>query len=152
VNRFLAQARDTVEKIKTAELQDYFKDQCVDTVARKTVKIEEVAPQTAVIYPIILSDRLELLVSFAEGDTFATAAVTEQELGDTARALRASLQDLRSSRAQYLGLSKRLYDWVIGPIAGVLKSRNVQTLVFVPDGPLRTIPIGALYDGTRYLV
>lgn len=152
INQYLAQARDTVEKIKTAELQDYFKDQCIDSVGRKSVKIEAVAPQTAVVYPIILPDRLELLVSLADGDTFATSQVTEKDLTEAIRELRTALQDLNSPTGIYIGHAKRVYDWVIRPLENILKSKNVQTLVVVPDGPLRTVPLAALHDGSKFLI
>ena len=33
-----------------------------------------------------------------------------------------------------------------------LRQYQVQTLVIVPDGVLRLIPLGALYDGEHYLI
>ncbi|MFM6348123.1 MAG: CHAT domain-containing protein, partial [Dolichospermum sp.] len=42
--------------------------------------------------------------------------------------------------------------WIIRPLDGDLKSAKVKTLIFVMDGPLRAIPIGALNDGKQFLV
>ena len=33
-----------------------------------------------------------------------------------------------------------------------LRNSRIETLVVIPDGPLRTIPFAALYDGDRYLI
>jgi len=33
-----------------------------------------------------------------------------------------------------------------------LSETDIDTLVFVPDGPLRTIPLAALHDGENYLI
>ena len=33
-----------------------------------------------------------------------------------------------------------------------MAGQDIATLVFVPDGPLRSIPLAALHDGERYLV
>src|SRR5262249_44060702 len=63
----LVEARETVELFKVAELRDYFRDDCVDTALSKVTKLD-VASQTAVIvYPILLPDRVELLVSLPSG-------------------------------------------------------------------------------------
>jgi CHAT domain-containing protein len=52
----------------------------------------------------------------------------------------------------YKNLAARLYTWLIRPLEAALASASVQTLVFVPDGPLRTFPLAALYDGTQFLI
>ena len=39
-----------------------------------------------------------------------------------------------------------LYDWLIRPIEPLLREHEPNALVFVPDGPLRTIPFAALRD------
>ena len=51
-----------------------------------------------------------------------------------------------------LGPAKDLYDLLIGPIATDLKTQNVQTIVFVPDGALSLIPLAALHDGREFVV
>jgi CHAT domain-containing protein len=45
-----------------------------------------------------------------------------------------------------------LYEWLIRPFESQLVSRHVSTIVFVPDGLLRTIPIAALHDGKQFLI
>ncbi|MGB0911545.1 MAG: hypothetical protein ACPGYT_14375, partial [Nitrospirales bacterium] len=59
---FLTEARDTMEKFKAAELQDYFQDNCVQTAQSLSATLDTEAPTTAIIYPIMLKERLELLV------------------------------------------------------------------------------------------
>ena len=63
---YLIEARDTVELFKAAELRDYFRDDCVDTALSKVTKLDVVGNTTAIIYPILLADRTELLVGWAE--------------------------------------------------------------------------------------
>ena len=48
--------------------------------------------------------------------------------------------------------AQRLYQWLIQPIEAELNAANVQTLVFIPDGILRTIPMAALHDGKQFLI
>ena len=137
----LVEARDTVEDLKAAELRDYFHDECVDA-QRKAAP--DVIPETVVIYPIILSDRTELIVSLPEGIRSFVVPASSRELIAEVGLLRGYLEK-RTTR-EYRRPAARLYDWLIRPIEGALASSQVRTLVFVPGGVLRTIPMAALYD------
>jgi CHAT domain-containing protein len=53
---------------------------------------------------------------------------------------------------EYLPHAQQLYNWLIRPLEPVLTAVRVDTLVFVPDGPLRTIPMAALHDGQQFLI
>jgi CHAT domain-containing protein/Flp pilus assembly protein TadD len=147
--RLLVQVRDTVEMSRTAELQDYFRDDCVGK-ARSLRAAASIPSGTAVVYPIMLPDRLELLVDTGQELHRYAVAVGGAQLTNEVRAFRRTVQDRRSSN--YLPHAKQLYTWLIAPVQGELASRNIQTLVFVPDGPLRTIPIAALHDGQHFAI
>jgi CHAT domain-containing protein len=67
-----------------------------------------------------------------------------------ARRFRQALQDDAARR--YLQHAQRLYDWLIRPLEASLTSLNIDTLVFVPDGALRMIPMAALHDGQQFLI
>jgi CHAT domain-containing protein len=58
----------------------------------------------------------------------------------------------RRTTRQYLRHSRQLYDWLIRPLEAELAEAKIDSLVFVPDGALRTIPMAALHDGRRFLV
>jgi CHAT domain-containing protein len=62
-----------------------------------------------------------------------------------------SLVEKRTTR-QYLRPARQLYDWVLRPLQDELERAGVSTLVFVPDGSLRTIPLAALHDGQGYVL
>jgi CHAT domain-containing protein len=47
---------------------------------------------------------------------------------------------------------KELYDLIVGPFAAELQGAQAKTIMFYLDGPLRYIPMGALYDGEKFLV
>ena len=66
----LFQTRDTIEHFKAAELQDYFKDDCVAVNQARIQPIDHIAAQTAIIYPIIFQDRTDILMSL--GGTIKT--------------------------------------------------------------------------------
>ena len=146
----LVEARETVELFKAAELRDYFRDDCVDTTLAKVTKLDVVSQTAVVIYPILLSDRIELLVSLPSGLKSVVVPVRLEVVTREVRELRRKLEK-RTTR-EYLPHARRLYDWLIRPLEPELAQTKVETLVFVPDGALRTIPMAALHDGKQFLV
>lgn len=150
VREALLRARAVMERLKAAELEDYFKDDCVAALDARSRSIDRLAPHTAAIYPILTDERLELLVSVEDGIRRVTVPVTRERLSATVREFRALLE--KRATHQYREPARRLNDWLIKPLEGLLREHAVETLVFVPDGPLRTIPLAALHDGERFLV
>ncbi|MBI5315401.1 MAG: CHAT domain-containing protein [Nitrospirae bacterium] len=146
----LREARDTVELFKVAELQDYFQDDCVQAAKSQARGLEQVSKTAAVIYPIMLQDRLEILVSLPSGMVRKTVPVGAETLTEEIRAFRTFLEK-RSTR-QYLAHAKTLYGWLIQPIEPLWAGVGIDTLVIVPDGALRTIPLAALHDGKEFLI
>ncbi|MDR2460934.1 MAG: tetratricopeptide repeat protein [Deltaproteobacteria bacterium] len=49
-------------------------------------------------------------------------------------------------------MGKELYDLIIGPFAAELIGAKATTIMFYLDGPMRYIPMGALYDGEKFLI
>lgn len=147
---YLRRARDTIETYKAAELRDYFRDECVDALQARLTKLDTVSPTTAVIYPIVFPDRTELLVSLSTGLTRVSVPITAPVLTQEVRTFR-RLVEKRTTR-EYLPHAQKLYEWLIHPLESELIQQKVQTLVFVPDGVLRTIPFSALHDGTSFLI
>ncbi len=56
----LAQARDVIESLQLAELVNFFREDCL---IGTPIKIDQIDQQAAVIYPIVLRDRLEVVLS-----------------------------------------------------------------------------------------
>jgi CHAT domain-containing protein len=150
VEDLLRSARDAIESYKAAELRDYFRDACVDALQAKLTKLDTVSPTTAVIYPIVFQDRTELLVSFPTGLMRISVPVNAESLTQEVRAFR-RLVEKRTTR-EYLPHAQQLYDWLIRPLESELVRLKIQTLVLVPDGVLRTIPMSALHDGKAFLI
>ena len=146
----LVEARDTVELFKVAELRDYFGDECVDIALSKTTRLDLVSPTAAVIYPILLPDRTELLVSLPTGFKRFSLPLAADTLTRETRRFRSALEK-RTTR-EFLPWAQQLYRWLIAPLEPDLASQGIDTLVFVPDGPLRTISMAALHDGERFLI
>jgi CHAT domain-containing protein len=148
--QLLLEARDTVEKLKTVELEDYLCDECVNALRDRTRTVEAVDKHSAVIYLIPLPKRTEMLVGLSSGLKLFTVDVGAEELTAEARDFRHNLET--RTTYGYLAQSQQLYDWFIRPIRGLLKDNQINTLVFVPDGALRTIPFAALHDGEHFLI
>lgn len=143
----LGEARATMELFKSAELEEYFRDDCVTALQAKERPIDALLAQTAVVYPIALKDRLELLVTLEGRFLRRVVDVSRAELAREARLFR-TLVEKRTR--QYRRPGRKLYDWLVRPIAPELA--QMDTVVFIPGSPLRSIPFGALYDGERHLI
>jgi CHAT domain-containing protein/Tfp pilus assembly protein PilF len=150
VGPYLSEAREAVELFKAAELRDYFRDDCVDTALSKVTQLDVLAKSAVVIYPILLPDRIELLVSLPTGLKRVLVPVRVETLTQEVRQFRRRLEK-RTTR-EYLPHAQKLYEWLIRPLEADLASFPIDTLVFVPDGALRTIPMAALHDGKQFLV
>jgi len=146
----LYEARDTMEILKTAELENFFQDECAVRSETKGVKIERTPEKTALLYPISMPDSLILLVTMPDGIRHKLIRMKHKELRDAARRLRRGLQN-RTSRS-FIHQARKLYDCLIRPIEDWLSSQNIETLVVAPDGVLRLIPFSTLYDGKHFLI
>jgi len=147
---YLLAARDAVEAFKAAELRDYFKDGCVDAVRARLTTFDKLSPDTAVIYPIVFASRLELLVSLPSGFNRISVPVDADRVTSEVRDFRRRVEK-RTTR-EYLPHAQQLYDWLIRPVVADLQREHITTLIVVPDGPLRTIPMSALHDGESFLI
>jgi CHAT domain-containing protein len=146
----LIAARDVVERFKAAELEDYFQDDCVASLKARATAIDRLQPRTAALYPILLPDRAELLLSLEDGLRQITVPVDSATIIETAHRLRPQFEKRTTNR--YMADAQQLYDWLIRPIEAELTDRGVDTLVVVPDGPLRGIPFAGLHDGRQFLI
>lgn len=145
----LKQAREVIEKLQLAELDNFFREACLDA---KPEQIDQIDPQAAVIYPIILPDRLAVIVSLpGENLRYYATALPQNNVEKTLEQLLESLNPFFSSKER-LRLSQQVYDWLIRPAEVELTQNKVKTLVFVLDGLLRNLPMAALHDGKQYLL
>lgn len=149
----LAQARSVIESLQLAELDNFFREACLEV---KSVLIDKVVdqdnPTAAVIYPIILRDRLEVILKIPQQPLrHYTINVSQGKVEQTLEQLQQKLTEpdmIKDVKA----LSRQVYSWLIEPAEAELGQSGVETLVFVLDGSLRNIPMAALYDGNQYLV
>ncbi|MEO0645043.1 MAG: CHAT domain-containing protein [Cyanobacteria bacterium J06650_10] len=147
----LQQARSVMEALQVAELDNYFRTACLQSQQVSLEAVEQT--EAAIIYPIILPDRLEIVVSLPGHPLKQyTAPVTQHELTQTLTDWRQNLEKtFTTPEGKVLG--QRLYNWLMAPIQPDLSAANIKTLVFVLDGVLRNAPMSALYDeNEHYLI
>lgn len=145
-------ARNTIDSLQVAELDNFFRDACLDI---KPINLEQIIDQeTAIFYPIILADRLEVIVSIGNKVLHHHSVKIDQKKINsqidilTNNLSAETLQDLNSIQLSL----HNLYNDIIEPVKEKLVSFQVKNLVFVADGNLKNIPMSALFDGNKYLV
>ena len=143
----LDRARQVIESLQVAELDNFFRDACLDT---KPVEIEQLDPTAAIFYTIVIDNRLEVI-----------AAIPGQPLSHYSNdlppseieiAITSATSQISKPRRLNLQPLQQAYDWLIRPIEDELKANDIKTLVFIPDGILRNLPPATLHDGERYLI
>ena len=143
----LDRARQVIESLQVAELDNFFRDACLDT---KPVQIEQLDPNAAIFYTIVIANRLEVI-----------AAIPGQPLrhysndlppSEIEIAITSASNQISKPRRLNLEPLQQAYDWLIRPLEDELEANDIQTLVFIPDGILRNLPPATLHDGERYLI
>lgn len=141
----LRHVREAIEVLRQSEMQDFLGDRC---------SVEETAGNhledgVAILYPILLKDRIELLLETAAGLSRRSVPVTGIGIRNAAREFAAVL---RNGESGYLAPARQLHDALIRPIEPLLNSQRTHTLVVVADGELRLVPFAALHDGSAFLI
>lgn len=146
--QLLRRAQNTIELVKQIELQDYLGDRCL-VESTRPLRGTALPAHTAVLYPVILERRLALLLETTGGIEVHNVSAAASMVHTAAQAFSAELRNLGPD---YLGTARALYDMLIRPIEPALASNRVDTLVVVPDGVLRLLPMGALHDGEHFVI
>ena len=165
-------ARQVIESLQVAELDNFFQDPCSPT-ANNTVTIDKLDPQAAVIYPIVLSDRLEVILALGNKplkhfstnissakvnrvldslyDDLYNPTVNNSAVNIFSTTLLDPQEIIENTQALLPNLHE-IYRWLIEPLEEELNSNQIETLVFVLNGKLQNVPMAALYDGKQYLL
>ena len=146
----LSKARSIIESLQLAELDNFFQEACLDA---KPMQVDRIDENAAVIYPIILRDKLAIIAALPKSPLRLYSTIKPQtEIENTLNNLQQDIGRIAADNQQIKRISQEVYNWIIRPLEEDLKASKVQTLVFVSDGILRKIPMAALYDGQQYLI
>ncbi len=165
-------ARLVMESLQLAELDNFFQEPCSPAIA-KPIQIDKIDESAAVIYPIILENSLEVIISRSGQSHPYSNKISNKEVRNTLEDFANLIHndkvepnsainivtsgknesELTSNKEKILKLSQKIYNWLIPlKLKQQLIKENIKTLVFVLDRPFQKIPIAALYDGKNYLI
>jgi CHAT domain-containing protein len=150
----LADAREVMQRLRVAEIDNFFLEPCEKIAGAGGANVIEGADaNAAVFYFIPFPDRTEVLLSFGKTPGLHRVTLPEPSaaLAIHARAFRHLLENRTSYR--YLNEAQFLYDHLMRPILECMPDRfsQTRTLVIVADGELLEIPFAALNDGQHFL-
>ena len=148
----LREAIRQVNALQLAELENFLGCNLAETVAISDIEVD---PTAAKIYPMLLENRLAVVLEFPDPKQPLVYHEVLQPRSATRSHLQTLRQDLREPdrTPEAIAELQVVYQWLIAPFESILKQNNqIQTLVFVPDAELRNIPMAALYDGNQYLI
>jgi CHAT domain-containing protein len=158
----LQQAIQLIDALQLAELENFL--QCnltnpyiqgEDASEQLARSLNDITRDSALIYPILLPDRIEVLFKLPHQPLSRhTTALSREEVRKNIKTLRENLVQ-PSPLEDLIRYSGPLYQGLIAPIESALDSNpDVKTLVFVLDGELRNIPLAVLYDtaNQQYLI
>lgn len=172
-NQELDTAREIIDSLRLAELQNYFGNDCITALITPN-KVDELLGgeqgKTAVLSSIFLKDKAAIILNLPDKSQYIewikktnNQQITQKELELQIKTFlkelreqeKYAVEDTPQSQIVY-NQSKRLYDWLIRPFEekGYLDRDKIETLVFVQDGLFRSIPMSALLDKNqnKYLI
>ena len=144
----LVLARDTIEALQLAQLNNFFHEACLDAQPQK---IEQLDPAAAIIYSIILPDRLAIILSQPQQPLkYYQTAIEPQTIDRALEDLYATFSRIAPSKPSQP--NRTFYNWLVRPFEPEFAANQTNTLVFILDGIMKGIPVAALHDGKRYLI
>lgn len=145
----------TLDSLRLAELQNYFANDCVLVPGQTSVDTVGEQSATAVINTAIWEDRTAVIARFPNGQQQVEwIELDEQVLIEEINQFRIALESGRflTRRNHYRVPAQTLYNQLIQPFVETLDQLQINSLVFINDGLLRSIPMAALYDGNQFLI
>ncbi|QJB43452.1 CHAT domain-containing protein [Dolichospermum flos-aquae] len=127
-----------------------------EQVRNTAAKIVTAEPDTLLVYPLVLKDKIRILLATRagkEGVVFRTfeTPVNQEQLWNKVSQFRTQLSNPNGEK-ELKATSQELYNWLIKPLEGEIKDKNVRNLVFSLDRSTRYIPMAALFNGKQYLI
>lgn len=171
--RLLVEAIHAMEQLKQSELEDYFNNRCILDSAKAELAADAssalgkflpsspksgsdygvaaslgmASGKTAIFYPILFRDRLELLLvnngTIYQRTVEAPRERVEKQAESLARILRNG-RDYRIPAGQF-------YRWLLVPLEKELHGLGIDRLIYVPDGVLRLVPLSALGENKDFV-
>jgi CHAT domain-containing protein len=168
----LSQARQVITSFQAVELENFLRQACPENNVEQIDKIiDEKSKSTAFIYPIVLPNRIEIILKLPtplnqkqgkQDLEHFRKIVPEEKVEELVAQLQLDLEE-EYTFEDVLENGKIMYQWFVEDIDNAIEKYNsssltkVDTLVFALETSLRNIPFAALvYEGTldspKYLI
>jgi filamentous hemagglutinin family protein len=162
-NENIKEATSNVDNILTEQFTQHLNTEfnnnfsSIETVqANLQAVTEQTGKKPAIIYVILRSDQIDLIIVPPDKGkiTYRTVSnVTRKEVLQTANDLRQEITNpVKRNTKSYLPFAQRMYQWIINPLVKDLQDLEINTLGFVLDSGLRTLPIATLHDGQKFII
>lgn len=157
--RWVNAALETIDALRLVELQNYLGSDCAVEVVTRPVTL--VDAKTAVFNSVMVGDRVAVILTLPRthqgSGQRAQSRVhwlpsSRQNVTETINQLRLQMEKRSDRTNTYQKASQQVYDWLIRPFAAELEQSQIETLVFIQDGILRSVPMAVLHDGQQFLV
>ncbi|NEP62059.1 MAG: CHAT domain-containing protein, partial [Symploca sp. SIO2G7] len=145
------------QNFQTAEIESLFICSLQGDKNRSTIDqfIKDKQLNAAAIYPIVLQDKIGVIISLPDAEPLYYISSDHQNLLDYIEQQVIVLQDSSQARSTIEASAQNLYNLLIGStqeqLANHFADSVAKTLVFIPDSPLSSIPLAALHDGKEFL-
>jgi CHAT domain-containing protein len=124
-----------------------------DTVSALQSALSSMEAGTVGVYVILGHDQLEFIVvaPAPAGYKYFAEPITDSRLSDQIAQM---IQAVHSPRKDPKPAASNLYNTLMGPIDDYLRQSQTKMILWSLEGPLRYVPLNALYDQSRghYLV
>jgi CHAT domain-containing protein len=148
-NEFLKhpEVQKQIEELRRVEKQQNVNIETYNQLRKKLAQVKN----AALFYPLILDDRLELILITASTPPIRkTTNLKRKTLNQDISSFIANLRDPSSLDVKNDG--QKFYNYLIKPFEKELQTAKIETIIYTPDGQLRYIPLAALYDGRQWLI
>ena len=102
----------------------------------------------ALLYPLILEDRLELILVTTDDVISKTVAVDRSSLNQAILDFR---QAITNPTSDAIASGQQLYEYLIRPLESELQAADIATILYAADSQLRYVPLAALHTGEQWL-
>jgi CHAT domain-containing protein len=151
-NNRLKTIEETTAKESTQEIEKKSQD-----VRANTAALIRSNPNSLVIYPIASSNKVNLIWAGSGGVPYALPSeqlcpIGEAQFFGKIREFHSLIKTKNSDIQQVKAIGKELYDCLVKPLEPEIKKNGIKHLIFVPDRATNYIPMGALFDGEKFLI
>lgn len=147
-------ALKVIDSLRIAELQNYLGNDCIlQAYQVETFKKPQTA-NAAIINSVIFAEKTAIIANLPDGTVKVHWLDLDRDnIVSILRNFRQSLIDGQLAINDYdTSDAQALYNHIIEPFKADFQQHSLKTLVFIPDGLFRNVPMAALYDGSKFLI